>query len=62
MQPKSKSRLEISPGPGRYDPAHEKVRPKSSAWKFSPSRQSRDQSRNAFSPGPGQYKTIDTFG
>ena len=62
MYPKSKSRLEISPGPGKYNPDHERVRPKSSAWRFSPTRNSRDVSRNPLSPGPGQYATLDTFG
>jgi len=62
MQPKSKSRLELSPGPGRYDPDAEKVMPKSAAWKFSTSRHSRENSRNDFTPGPGQYRTIDSFG
>lgn len=62
MQPKSKSRLEISPGPGKYNPDHERIRPKSSAWRFSPTRNSREVSRNPLSPGPGQYATVDSFG
>lgn len=62
IQPKSKSRLEISPGPGKYDPDAEKLMPKSAAWKFSPTRHSRESSRNAFTPGPGYYKTQEHFG